>query len=154
MRYLAALFFLSQVRLAQAADRPIADILVLGAAQGLILGVIGIGYFFWKRYQSRRLSEKIATSLPDIIIHAADGNDVKVSELLDLGINPNASGPAGQTALMLAARNGHRATVELLLNRGADPNRQTRTGSTAADIAKTYKHSDCESLLSSRAEKQ
>lgn len=148
-RSLLLLVLLAQAPSSNAADRPLLDTLVLGAAQGLILAVAGVLYFFWRSYKTRRLTERIAKDLPDLVLNAADGDDAKVAALLDSGSDPNVAGPAGQTALMLAARNGHATTVALLLERGADPSRKTRTGSTAHEIAKTYKQSACESLLAS-----
>lgn len=132
---------------AHAQSRPMLDAIVLGAAQGLLLGILGLVYFVWKRHKSRRLSEKIASSLPDIVLWAAEGNNARVAELLDNGTDPNVAGPSGQTALMLAARNGHTGTIELLLDRGADVGRQMRSGGTAEEIAKTYRQRECEALL-------
>ena len=147
MRQLSIFLLLFQTAIAQAESRPLSDTLVLGAAQGLILGVLGVAYFTWKRYHSRRLSKKIAETLPDIAVRAAEGDLQTVAALLDAGADPNAAGPSGQTALMLAARNGHFDTIRLLLERGANSALRTKTGSTAEDIAKTYKQPECASLL-------
>lgn len=147
MRKLSALLAFFHATVAQAGGRPILDTLVLGAAQGLLLGIFGVAYFWWNRLRSRRLSEKIAKTLPDIVVCAAGGDLAMVSAKLDAGIDPNSAGPSGQTALMLAARNGHIDTMRLLLERGANPALRTKTGSTAEDIAKTYKHPECAQLL-------
>jgi len=107
--------------------------------KGLLVAIVVVAYFSWKRFRSLRLSVIISKTLPEIIVNAAEGDLAKVSADLDASIDTNSAGPSGQTALMLAARNGHIETMLLSLERGANPALRTKTGSTAEDILKTYK---------------
>jgi ankyrin repeat protein len=54
---------------------------------------------------------------------AAAGDLSAMTQLLDHGADPNASGAHRLTPLAVAARNGRVAAIELLLSRGADPHR-------------------------------
>ena len=58
-----------------------------------------------------------------------------VELLLDRGVDPNAVGAKGQTALILASRNARVEVVKLLLSRGADPNIPGIDGKSAVDVA-------------------
>ena len=139
MGQLLAVAVLLRASVAQAGTRPVLDTIVLGAAQGLLLAIVVVAYFSWKRFRSWRLSVIISKTLPEIVVNAAEGDLAKVCAHLDAGIDPNSAGPSGQTALMLAARNGHIETMLLSLERGANPALRTKTGSTVEDILKTYK---------------
>jgi len=137
-----------------AREYTVAETIVLGGAWGLILGLALVAYFFvWKPFRARfiepRRRVKLERMLPKLIVLAADGDVSGLPTLLAEGHNVNEQGPAGQSALMLAARNGHAAVIDLLLARGADPTLKTKTGSTALDIARTYKHQDCARMLAS-----
>ena len=59
---------------------------------------------------------------PELLVAAAGGDVAVVRDLLAEGVDPDARGPAEQTALMLAAGGGHSDVVKLLLERGANPN--------------------------------
>jgi ankyrin repeat protein len=59
----------------------------------------------------------------------------------------NATDPAGQTALMLAARRGDEAVVRLLLAAGADRAKTDAAGRTAAELARQQGHATLATLL-------
>jgi len=71
-----------------------------------------------------------------LIQAAAAGDTGKITELLDMGADPNARNDLrGHTALIEAAWRGKTETVRLLLDRGADPNIRNSYGSTALSRA-------------------
>ena len=71
-----------------------------------------------------------------LIQAAAAGDTGKITELLDMGVDPNARNDLrGHTALIEAAWRGKTETVRLLLDRGADPNIRNSYGSTALSRA-------------------
>lgn len=76
----------------------------------------------------------------------ADRRDV-VLHLLQQGVDPDAPGKNGTTALMVAAGKGHDEIVELLLKHGADPNMATNEGWTAVMEAAFRDHADTIRLL-------
>ena len=57
--------------------------------------------------------------------------------LLEHGADPNGAGPAGYTALMMAAADSDSRMVRLLLDHGADPHRRGPGGMTALSQAVT-----------------
>src|SRR4051812_21810377 len=63
---------------------------------------------------------------------AAAGNVKRVRQLLDAGVDVNASFK-GANALIFAAKQGHAPVLRLLLERGADPSTNTRTGKYAGN---------------------
>jgi ankyrin repeat protein len=63
---------------------------------------------------------------------ARAGNVKRVRQLLDAGVNVNASFKAAK-ALIFASRYGHTRVVRLLLERGADPSTKSRTGKYAGN---------------------
>jgi ankyrin repeat protein len=67
---------------------------------------------------------------------AAEGNQVKVRELLAGGADANrATGPFRFTPLLAASRAGQDRTVRTLLEAGADPNLRTTRGQTPLMVA-------------------
>ena len=153
---LATLLFCSQASALQRHD--LLGTLVIGAANGAILGVALLIYVWvWKPFRERVNAKKagasaakhtaLAASMPKLVVLAAEGDDDAVARLLDEGADVDATGPSGQTALMLAARNGRTDVVNLLLRRGANPTARNKLGSTAADIARTYKRQRVEELI-------
>lgn len=152
----AALVLSPQALAAQ--QRDLLGTLIIGAANGAILGVALIVYvWLWKPYRERANAKKakndeakyaaLADTLPTLAVLAAEGDSEGVAHLLDKGADANECGPSGQTPLMLAARNGRTDIVELLLARGADATMKTKTGSTAADIARTYRRDRVATLI-------
>ena len=72
------------------------------------------------------------------LIKAAASRDidlVKIRDLVDAGVDVNAAGKDGWTALMWAAFKGHRDVVRLLLQAGANVNATDNYGLTAIDMA-------------------
>jgi hypothetical protein len=138
-----------------AGTQDILGTLVIGAAQGVVLGVLFViigplYYWLWKPYRQKvisRKTERRVAELPEIVVMAAGGDLNGVRDCLDRGTDPNIAGPKGETALILAARNGRLEVTELLLERGADPMRATRSGSTAQDVAHTYGHGHVEQFI-------
>ena len=73
------------------------------------------------------------------------GDAAKVRELLDKGVDADATDESGRTSLTEATFNGHAEVVKLLLAKGADPNRKKKDGTTALTFAD--KHPDIAVLL-------
>jgi len=68
--------------------------------------------------------------------NACSGGDAAaVKVLLDQGVDPDAPGEKGKTALVIAASKGSLPVVEVLLASGADPNIGTEDGKTALSEA-------------------
>ncbi len=78
---------------------------------------------------------------------ASNGDLLKVKELLDSGVNPDAQGPKGWTALRKSAVKNKYEIIRELLNRGADVDAANYTGHTALMMACTYGHHEIASLL-------
>lgn len=78
---------------------------------------------------------------PEIIsvddwINAADrGDTVFVLDALQCGMDVDACGRAGRTALMAAVKGGRLDVIRILLEHGADPNRENDRGDTAVTFA-------------------
>ena len=67
--------------------------------------------------------------------------------LAELGVNKEAKGAHGATALHLAADNGHVEAIKLLVQMGADKEAKTDGGATALHLAAvkkgTWRRSSC-----------
>lgn len=120
--------------------------MVLGGAQGLILG-LALVIYIWVWKPLRKKANEASTQrradkqqIPEIALAAADGDNTRVVSLIEKGADVNAFGISGETALMLAARNGLPATVRLLLANGANPHAKTKLNNTARDIARRFNH--------------
>ena len=83
----------------------------------------------------------------DLLLAAADGNEVKVEELLMDEFDPNFHDKEDKTAQHLAAQNGHEKVMELLLKKGADPNLQDKEKKTALYLAAQNGHKGVVELL-------
>jgi len=84
----------------------------------------------------------------DRLLDAVERGDTKEAiSYLDRGLDPNTTGPQGQTILMAASRLGHLDLVRHLLVRRADPNRQSPTGDTAVMLASLAGHAEIVKLL-------
>jgi len=66
---------------------------------------------------------------------AAKGDNARVKELLDKGVNVNMLGPNRNTPIMEAAFAGHLDTVKLLLDHGADLSARKDDGATPMTLA-------------------
>jgi ankyrin repeat protein len=66
-----------------------------------------------------------------LIKEAASGHTQNVKKLLDKGVNINAVGKYGYTALIAASWASYSETVEYLLSKGADPNIASADNATA-----------------------
>jgi ankyrin repeat protein len=85
--------------------------------------------------------KKIADEgLTEMMVCAANGDLVRIRELVSYGVNVDDRSASGTTALMYAARNNHLAVVEFLLSSGADKFKKTDKNSTASDIARKHGH--------------
>ena len=72
---------------------------------------------------------------------ARQGDVARVQALLDGGVDVDAEGPYGNTALIAAATNGRGEVVELLLERGADPShKESFYGAGAVEMALFNEH--------------
>jgi len=85
----------------------------------------------------------------DLVNAATLGDIESVRNLLNNGVDINASTDYGDTALMMAAR-GDTDIVKLLLERGANPNSKDDIGYTALLIASIEGHTDTVQLLLDR----
>ena len=71
-----------------------------------------------------------------------------VELFLEAGMDPNAAGKDGKTALMVAARGGYMEIVKLLLDKGADVNaKDKKFEATSLIWAAVGGHSDVVELL-------
>ena len=85
---------------------------------------------------------------------AKSGNIVLVRELLAKGIDANAAGKKGGTALIKAAKEGHLAVVQLLLFNGADPNLKNQKGRSALEVAERNDHTDIVTVMTGGLKEQ
>jgi len=83
----------------------------------------------------------------DLVNAATLGHIERVRNLLNDGVNINASTYYGDTALMTASNWGHIDTVQLLLDRGADINIENDRRLTASTLALMNEHYDIVVLL-------
>ena len=83
----------------------------------------------------------------DLVNAATLGNIERVRNLLNNGVDINASTYYGDTALMAASNWGHIDTVQLLLDRGADINIENDRRLTASTLALMNEHYDIVVLL-------
>jgi ankyrin repeat protein len=82
------------------------------------------------------------------LLDAVERGDAKQTELfLSQGLDPNSTGPNGQTILMAASRLGQLDVVKVLLTRKANPNRQSPQGDTALMLASLGGHLEVVKLL-------
>jgi len=145
IKKLLALTLVVLPSLVAAKEGSLAEAAVIGAAQGIIIGVAAILYFFvWKPLKKKRDEIKqqktiVNNELTQLIVAASEGDDMEIKRLLSEGEDINASGKLGETALMMAAKNDRRTTVRLLLKSGADVYAKTAKGNTARDIARQHK---------------
>lgn len=145
--------FVVGVQTAIAKEKSALEAAVIGAAEGLIIGVAAVMYFFiWlpirKRIEASRDKKLVAANqLSPLMMAAADGEDAVILKLISEGANINQVGKNGITALMLAARNDKRSSVRLLIKHGADVFAKTEKGNDARDIARQYKNLEMASIL-------
>ena len=131
--------------LVEAKEGSLAEAAVIGAAEGTIMGIAAIIYFFvWKPLMKKRDEAKqkktiVRNELTPLIVAAAEGDDAEITRLLAEGDDVNECGKSGETPLMMAAKNDRRTTVRLLLQSGADVYLKTTKGNTARDIARQHK---------------
>jgi serine/threonine-protein phosphatase 6 regulatory ankyrin repeat subunit B len=87
---------------------------------------------------------------------AAEGGYTETVQLLiDKGVNVNAKGKYGMTALILASVRGHASIVGLLADRGADINaRETRLGLSALGMAQKMNRGPTMEVLRSRGARE
>ena len=76
----------------------------------------------------------------ELMLVSANGDLVRVIELLNFGADVNVRSNNNSTALMFAARNNYLDIVKLLVKNGADINAKNDKGSTAISIANAYGH--------------
>jgi len=82
-----------------------------------------------------------------IFTAAAIGDPFRVKAFLAEGVNINAKGPRGRTALHIAASEGHKEVVELLLENGTKVNAGDNMNRTAAELAMNRGHTEIAELL-------
>jgi ankyrin repeat protein len=88
-----------------------------------------------------------ATSVDELFEVVRSGNAEAVRALASAGVDPNAKGRDGKTALMLAAEMGRAGAVQVLLESGAKPDVQTLQGTTALGLAARNHHGETVRLL-------
>ena len=81
------------------------------------------------------------------MLASTNGSAAMVGALLQAGADPNAVGPGGATALMMAARSGRVEAVRLLLEHGAAVDAATAAGRTALMWAAFERHAESVRLL-------
>ncbi|MFH0821369.1 MAG: ankyrin repeat domain-containing protein, partial [Pseudomonadota bacterium] len=82
-----------------------------------------------------------------LVDFAGNGQNEKIVELLEWGVNPNTANAGGVTPLMVASEKGHPDTVELLINKKADVSNKDLHGRTALLLAVTNRHDPIVDLL-------
>jgi len=95
-------------------------------------------------------SEEVPPAISDeerLITAAKEGEVQTVKALLDAGIDINAKGNAGMTALMHASRNNHIDCVKVLISAGADVRMKNELGRTALKIAEGNGYNEIVKLL-------
>jgi ankyrin repeat protein len=92
-------------------------------------------------------SEVPTASVDQLFEAVRSGNAEAVRALASAGVDPNAKGPDGKTALMLAAEIGRAGAVQVLLESGAKPDVQTLQGTTALGLAARNHHGEIVRLL-------
>lgn len=89
----------------------------------------------------------------DLRVAAAQGNAARIKELIGMGADVNAGGPAappvpqGSTALMFAAAQNFKDIVNILLSAGANPNQADTGGNTPLIYAVWKGHSAIVKIL-------
>ena len=117
-----------------------------------------LGFLIYKKVNKKNLTtEKInqlnwektikEKHLTELITCAADGNIIRVKELLEYGADVNERAIDGSTALMYAIRNEHADIVEYLLGKGAKTDYKTDRRMTALDFAKKCSNEDIKRLI-------
>lgn len=89
----------------------------------------------------------------DLNLAAARGDVAAVQALLSRGIDPNARGHHGETALMAAAECGHAALAALLMDAGAEAELRSKAGTTALMYAALNGHAGVVRTLLTRGAK-
>lgn len=93
-------------------------------------------------------SSAFADDADDLIDAAFRGDIVQLQSLLKKGVDVNAKGTNGETALWMAAGAGHTEIVEALLERGADVNVKDKAyGATALYMAAQEGHTNAVKVL-------
>src|SRR6267378_1302981 len=91
--------------------------------------------------ETRREPAKTATTLAptevEMLQVAAKGDNARVKELLDKGVNVNMRGTDRNTPIMEAAYGPHLDTVKLLLDHGADLSAKKNDGATPIGLARS-----------------
>lgn len=85
--------------------------------------------------------------LSELMLASAEGNMQRVQDLLNYGVEINATSLSRSTALMYAVRNNHLNVAKALIDAGADINAKSDKKSTALSIAKKFGHSEIASYL-------
>ncbi len=89
--------------------------------------------------ETRRETPKPGTTVSPLdaamLAAAAKGDNARVKELLDKGVNVNLLGPNRNTPIMEAVFAGHLETVKLLLDHGADLSARKDDGATPMTLA-------------------
>jgi ankyrin repeat protein len=81
------------------------------------------------------------------LMMALRGDAVALRKLIEAGNDPNARGPKGNTALMLAVWKGHEEAVRLLIAAGSNVCAADDDGSTALDLAREAGHTKIVEIL-------
>ena len=77
----------------------------------------------------------LAGAYEDILIAARENRSDVIVDLVQRGMDPNTSDPAGSTLLMYAAANGNEQVLDFLLTNHANILKQNKYGDTAIGIA-------------------
>lgn len=119
----------------------------LGVPVGSAPHMIGSPILYVAIFASYFILSRRRSKHAPFLLAAADGNIEEVTRQLSNGAVIDQRGPAGETALMLAARNNQIDCVKLLLTKGADPALRTPKNSSAEDVARRFGHKEIAELL-------
>jgi hypothetical protein len=103
-----------------------------------------------ERESSRQAKVAERDGMSELMRSAADGDLVRVADLLRFGADVNERNLRGATALMYAARNNQLEVARALMDAGARPNLQSDAKATALSIAVQHGHQPVADLLRQR----
>ena len=101
----------------------------------------------WRHTEIATLLEQADEGRGDLMEAISESDAPRVQRLIEAGVDVNAIGPFGETALTEALRNGHIEILRLLIESGADVNVMGKSGNTPLFPAAAGGHTAIARLL-------